>query len=141
MFMKREIKLRYTCRDISGEIFEIFKVLTDFLNEGMNKHTRIQEIISVDEFTGIIDSNGVEIYESDIVICYDNAAEDENWGLDKTHTGVIEYAPNCFILKIPGIQTINTPCLKHWENDVCLDKWVNAENIIKIGNIYQDPNF
>lgn len=61
------LKFRYTCKDMSGTIFTIFKEMTDFLNSGMNIHGRIQTIVAVDMFTGLLDKNGTEIYCNDVV--------------------------------------------------------------------------
>lgn len=81
-----------------------------------------------------------EIYEGDIVECYDNGALDFSWNLDKIHRGIIDYTPPCYSLKIPGKLTYDTPCVKQWDNDVYLNLWCNAENIKVIGNIYEHPH-
>lgn len=67
---------------------------------------------------------GKPIYEGDIVVAYDDAARDSSWGLDRHHTGFIEYESNNFSLNCNGIY---------------LDCWINAENIEIIGNIYETP--
>ncbi len=89
--------------------------------------------------TGLKDANGKGIYEGDIVKCWDNAADDPSWRLDKHHTGVICFNPPQFTLKIPGKLTYDGGAVKHWDNDVFLNEWDNAENIEIIGNIHENP--
>lgn len=68
------------------------------------------------QFIGTHDNTGKEIYEGDKVSCYDNDS--------KEHVGVIEYMAPKFCLRI---------------GDIYLSDWANAENIIVIGNIYENP--
>lgn len=99
-----------------------------------------QGMMLPDLWTGMITTNNEkEIYINDVVNCFDDGAKDPNWHYDIESTGVIEFAPQCFILRIPGKLIKDTPCVKQWEPDVILDKWGNAENIEIIGNKYETP--
>lgn len=87
------------------------------------------EVESFDKFvimqsTGLFDKNGVEIFEGDMVDAYDYY---ENLGRKyKTtrFTGVITYEENSFYLK-DGEGFFN-------------NRWVNAEEIEIIGNVWED---
>lgn len=83
-----------------------------------------QDKVIVEDWTGLKDKNGVDIYEGDIVKCWDNAYEDPNWPFDKQHIGVIEYRAPRFVLAIGNTD---------------ITSWDNAENIEVIGNIHQNP--
>jgi len=102
----------------------------------------MEEVVpeTVGQFIGMFDKSEREIYEGDILNCYDNAAKDITWGFDKEHIGVIENTPPCYSLKIPGKLIYDTPCIKRRENDVYLSDWCNAENIEIIGNIHEHPH-
>lgn len=101
----------------------------------------MEEVIpeTVGQFIGMMDRSEQDIYEGDILKCYDNAAKDATWGLDKEHVGVIENTPPCYSLKIPGKLIYDTPCVKRRENDIYLSDWCNAENIEVLGNIHDNP--
>lgn len=96
---------------------------------------------TVGQYTELNDTRNplVQIFEGDIVRCYDSSAKDISWGLDKVHAGIIEYTPDCYSLKVPGKLISDTGAVKQWERDVYLPDWSNAENIEVCGNIHDNP--
>lgn len=95
---------------------------------------------TVGQHTGLKDKNGKEIYERDIVNCYDNGAKNTEWHLDKEHLGTIIFASPAFVLNIPGKLIYDGGAVKQWANDIVLTHWCNAENIEVIGNIHDNPD-
>lgn len=94
---------------------------------------------TVGQFTGIEDKNGIEIFENDILKCYDYSALDETWLLDKIHTGIIEWTSPIYTLRVPGKIVYDTPCVKSYSEDVYLNYWDNSENKEVLGNIHETP--
>lgn len=77
--------------------------------------------VVIQQFVGLLDKNGKEIYEGDILKCWDDCIVEE-WS--KYHIGVIVHFGLGFTLKVE-------------EN--YLDWFHNAENIEVIGNINENP--
>lgn len=90
---------------------------------------------TVCQYTGLIDKNGMMIWEGDIVSCWDDAATD-TFGYGKIHSGIIVYTLGCYSLCIKGNLVYDGGAVKQWENDIFLDDWCNAENIEITGNIH-----
>lgn len=96
---------------------------------------------SIDEFTGILDKNGKEIYEGDIVECSDNSSNDLAWGLDKKHIGHIVFIDGSFMLKCFKERRRSMGNVESYYNEyIFLDKWLNAESTVVMGNIYENRN-
>lgn len=106
----REIKFRIRDKETG-------KFQTIGLQNGLPSNW--QEHYDVDEYTGLYDKNGKEIYEGDIVNWYINGA---------IRTGVVVYLPD------GGMYD-----LKHLYDDlhVCND-WLRGEYKV-IGNRYENP--
>lgn len=109
--------------------------------------TGVVDESTLGQYTGLTDDNGVKIFEGDVVECWDDSADDPGWGLDRRHTGVIEYASPSFSLAIKTRfpNSISRTASRH-EIDgsypnmkTYLDRWVNAENIEVIGNRFDNP--
>lgn len=68
------------------------------------------------QFLGLQDDKGVDIFEGDIIECWDDGGS--------KITGVIEYdGVNCFSLKTT--------------DELFINNWVNAEHINVLGNIHE----
>lgn len=135
----RELKFRYICKDMLGRTFTFVKTIEEMERAELNINTygRIQEIVSRDQYTGLKDKNGKEIYEGDIIeFQYDT-------GYSKEITkGIIEFGE--YYAGQNDWGNIKTVGFYVQQIDVCIrQEWNMCDNQIRegkiIGNIYKNP--
>lgn len=148
----REIKFRVFCKSenrmLSYEhLKEATKGMVDVANAMIEKRCiRVtkpspyglflpleDEDLEFMQFTGLHDKNGKEIYEGDIVHCWDTIAKCEIWAVVEFGNPNAEYTWGWQLRKIKGNKGVNLDIL-------C---WVECEETNAyceiIGNIYDNP--
>jgi uncharacterized phage protein (TIGR01671 family) len=94
-----------------GEVSEL-ELDDSFINESILVY---RDEVALMQSTGLVDKNGKEIYEGDIVHAYSEGAR---------LIGVIEYFDNAY-------------CIKD-KNGIYNALWINAEHYEVVGNIWED---
>lgn len=103
---------------------KIFETIT----YGGNTVTTGNEVIlgTVGQFTGIVDRNGMEIYEGDIIRAYDSK------GNPVLHEVYYLESEARFATKLIGYETLNEGLLNQ--------KWINELDFEVIGNIFDNQD-
>ena len=92
------------------------EIIGKYENGSNSNPLKIREEVILMQSTGLVDKNGQEIFEGDIVHAYSE---------DARLIGTIEYFDNAYCIKT--------------KNGVYNSHWTNAEYYEVIGNIYENP--
>lgn len=141
--MQRVIKFRYICEDAGGKMFILFKSITDFNNATMASEFRIQKIVAIDQFTGLQDKNGRDIYEDDIV----KFTSPEYMWSNGTHefTSPIVFREGAFTINLIQSDLHTNGDYIHWREANGFSGAMSFNSLPTgayfeiIGNIYENP--
>lgn len=124
----REIKFRYACKDMAGDLFFHYFNLDDLTNRPIPlAHIgRIQEIIGRDQFTGLRDKQGKEIWEGDVLQC-------------PAGKGVVVWGNHSIGRDDWGIEHITPGFSLAWEDDSGHSGIEEKDRVEVIGNIHENP--
>jgi uncharacterized phage protein (TIGR01671 family) len=129
--MNREIKFKYYFKIQSREGFEINKVVFNLEQIQERIFTgKKEDCIAIEQFTGLKDKNGVDIYEGDIIEFHGNYTSLEKCGRGKIGvvTWSLDYMRFDLIVENLGIYDVASET----------DEWHYKRLVI--GNIHENKN-
>lgn len=115
--MSREIEFLIGIKDASGNISEVLLTIDELLDKGLKAVDC--EIMYKRQFTGLLDCNGVKIFEMDILLNLDPI---------DYYPMLVKFEDGRFCVDVyqGWIVTVN-------------DNYIKSNEMVIIGNIYQNP--
>lgn len=137
--MNREIKFR-AWDNFSKEMMNDFNCYADFDNGFLRAKGSSAGQYSLMQFTGLLDKNGKEIYEGDIVLVpdqYTMPVTDEGQGPIEpcNHLVAIEFREGCFGFEIPKSDDGETG----WFTFPVWSEYSDIKEIEILGNVCENP--
>jgi uncharacterized phage protein (TIGR01671 family) len=114
----REIKFRVWDVKLSKWISPTYDITSPFPTEDK----------IIEQFSGLTDKNGKDIYEGDIVVCFYDFAVENGQYIKKRDFALEE------------IQFVGGGFHTSIEDDMCINQWIDESNEIEVlGNIHENP--